>query len=946
MQDPTLNNSNNGGSGNGGNPPKKETKKAVEIAAELKTAKDDLYNLVRQLPKAKSENIIKKLDDANKALADFSEGNLIKQMEEQHKQLKDDILAEANFQKENHKQVAVDALQNYFNKRLELARARQQEINQKDEQMTNAANYICQYFDTPNEIKKLAMIENQKLNELNEKIRLLDEQIRIEQDDAEKTKQEDEKKAIETQKKETEKKLQEMMSSVISELGNKHNHIHRSEGLFFKTKHIVKLENGMYTSESPVDLAMTVKAHGHNDFEFSTGSTENGGWVLRQSIKEMLKIGIKDISLTKELREKMYTPRRATTFGDAFLEGRRTLNYFQMEELRQLERICSASRSAYNDIKSNNIFDDKGELKANAEGTPAIVHQTNTFMRLTTDADRLAYLEILFPVNKDIEFNKFVAELESRQPKITLDGLSPKEYFEQKMMWRWSRSSFNANYRKEKLADFNKDTLTSADRQKTYLETKDAELLAMYAQSNKLTNQDRVELVNTIFDNAQEGKPNQIGLSTHPILRTRSVSGDDMKNFIDRTLPLFKNILVKAGNVIDYNATTQQCITLMTGLREKAKSKFISEIQTGNPKAFENYFKNKLLLDELEKDVHEYLHDNLTDKQVKEELAGNMTQYDDKLKAKQNELDQKLAQHFSGLKNRPSEAASYFNAYLHPNMQLSEWSKLSPAEGDDAAALAQKVELRAHILNSFIQTHATANSNIGAEYVQKFLTPLMQQLKPEESKPLADKLKELVLTQNMKGCNKQQNETLNLVRGMFNDSSAVEVLSPANLFKAHYSSLNTLADKERVLLERIKCLLSEKPANMFQGWMFDRSFNAEMKGLLFNGNTPNEDTADIIAALKTDDPNSQSKELKNYIKRLEEMLPKAKVNTNTNANSSNRSWMPNIFSSSNTQHSDTESDATELTDLSGRSRADYSDEEKPLESHVNSAPKSPWVGVD
>ncbi len=824
-----VQNSNNGGNTNTGNPPAKEAKKATEVAIELQDAKKHLYNLVGQLPPPKNDNIIEKLDEANEALHTFSHGNLIKQIEEQQKQLKDEILAEANLQEEKHKQTASDALQNYFNKRLELARVRQQEINQDDKETMEAANYICSLFDTPEGIRQHAMKEADQ------------------------------------------KKQSELLSKVISELGDKHNHIHRTEGMFFKTKHIVKLENGIYTSESPVDLAMTVKSHRHNDFQFSTGSTEKGGWVLRQSIKEMLKVGIKDISLTNELRDKMYTPRRANNFADAILENRRTLNYFEMEELRQLERICGASRSAYNDIKGNNIFDEKGEMKADGKCAPAVIHQANTFMRLTDEKDRLAYLEILFPINKDVEYNKMVKELESRTPKITLDGLSPKEYFEQKLMWRWSRSAFNAGYRKEKLADFNKDTTTAETRKKSYLETKDAEMLSMYAQSDKLTNDNRIELVNTLFDNVQEGKSSQIALYTHPILRSRSVSGDDMKNFIDRTLPLFKNIIVKANNVIDYPATTEQCIKLMADLRQKAKLTFAEEIQAKNPRAFENFYKNKLLLDNLEQEVHKYLHDDLTDKQVKAEIGAAVDQYETTIQSEREALKLKLSKPFTDLKNDPEAAATHFVTYLYPELQLSEWSKLSPADSDSAAEKANKLELRAQILKAFLVTHLNSGSTISVDYVNKFLRPLMQQLTAEESKDLATKLQNLL---RPTGCNKQQNDAINLVRATFNDRSAIETLSPENLFKAHYSLQNTPKAKAEALKERIQFLLEEKPANMFQGWMFNRTFDAEMKDLLFSANQDKAATKEIIDELKADGTVTKDSDLDIYIQRLDQMQGK------------------------------------------------------------------------
>jgi hypothetical protein len=816
---------NNGGPGI---KPIKESKTSQTVLQERHSAKQQLFKLISS-SKAKTESITKIIDEANEALHTFGHGNLVKQIEEQNKQLQTDIMAEANIQVEKDKKKFSDAVQNYLNKRLELARVRLQELNQHDKESSDAARYVISTLDTPEGIRNLAAQEQDQ------------------------------------------KKQSEMLNKVLSELGNKHNHVTRTEGSLFPTKHTVTCNNGHYTSESPFDLAMVVKAKGINEFQFDTGSTKNGGHILRESIKEMLKAGIKDISLSNELREKMYTPRRANNFADSVMEGRRTLNYFQMNELRQLERICDASRSAYNDIKENPVFDKEGDLKPGDEPAAPIVHQVNTFLRLTDDDDRKAYLEILFPVNKAQYYVEFTTELELRKPTITLDGLTPKQYFEKKMMWAWSRNSFRTEHdQQEKLVTFNKDTTTAAERKKSYLETNDATLLRQYARSDKLDTDTRKDFIQAVFDDIQKGE-RKISLYTHPLVQTRYVTGDDMKRFINKTLPLFTNMAVKgAEDRVDFVATAEEKSALLAELRRQTSAKYSLEKDDDQiTSAFDNFYTNKMLLDELEQKIL----DNHFEQQV--EAEGLNTEA---LQApKRREL---LIQHFSAYqKLGNAERATYFADNLSPGLQKMLWNSMSPNDADTAEVKAGKLELRAMIVKKFMDHHNDTDSKAGADFLTKYLSPLMQSLSAEETTDLTKKLKTLLQRNDIIGCNRKQNRALNIVRNMMSNEKAAE-LSSAGLFKEYYlltndSSNNNAQFNPKVqaekLLERISCYISGKPANLLQSWAFNSKFDAEMGDLLFPGNAENPQIDAILTSLREDLEVKKDSPEDKYIGRIEQL---------------------------------------------------------------------------
>ena len=86
-----------------------------------------------------------------------------------------------------------------------------------------------------------------------------------------------------------------------------------------------------------------------------------------------------------------------------------------------LERICEASRSAYQINNENAVFN-----------TNAYSHQVATFLRIPLAADKRAYLTLLKKDNNEIE-KHFIKELKQHNERFS-DGnaqYTPEEYFNQ-----------------------------------------------------------------------------------------------------------------------------------------------------------------------------------------------------------------------------------------------------------------------------------------------------------------------------------------------------------------------------------------------------------------------------------------------------------------------------------------------------------------------------------
>ncbi len=792
-------------------------KKSTYAFIELQNAKRALDKVVDNQPDSNRTIILAKLREANKALYTFSEGSLISLIEEQNDQLKEEITEYTCFKTENSRVAFDNALQYYLYKILEIARIRQEETREEDQQTIDAKTYICHYFDTPCGLRQAAISE-------------ADHNMRS-----------------------------EILSWIITKLGDKHNHIIRSDkGFFSTTRHIVKFQNGIYSSESAFDLAMTVKAHGHNDFEFSIGSTQYGALVFRQTVAAMIRVGIKDITFTVEVRANIY----------------RMVNE---EAFAILERICAASRFAYYHSGGNSVFDENGDFKQNGQCAPAIQHQANTFLELATDTDRAAYLEILFPVDKDIEYKKFVDELELRRPRVSLDGLSPRDYFATKFLWIWNRTYFLNEYEQHyKLGEFNKNTTSIDARITIYLETNDVALLQKLARSERLTFDDRIILVIAVFENVQQGKLGQLSLSVSSLFGTRLLSSDDIKKFLNKSVPLFKNLYVKKADATDYVATAQECSNLLFELRVKSLNIFRRELLDSKSNSFENFYKNKLLLDGLETELRAYMANEFTDKSVIQAKFTDDVECKSRFKAPRVAFIKQYTQVYSReIQGNMYSAAEIFVTHFHPEMQRHEWLSL---------VKTKNIHMQSLVVMKFFEIQIAVNNDTSTEYLKKYLSPLIKQLNSQESKTLAEKLRENLFEKNRHGCNKKENAVLDMILGMFNELSAGELLRPAELFKTYYFKQITITEKAQALLVRIRFLISEKPNDMFHTWMFNRSFDSEIMGLLFTNNIENPDAQAILDALKNEHLVNIGSEEPLYIQRIAQMLKPAIENTNPKTN--------------------------------------------------------------
>ena len=387
----------------------------AQLRAALTTEMNKLPQAVVAQGQAPAPNtrqaITEKFTQALKEQSKISHGNLIKHMEKQHETIQKELIAQANIQNQNNKALFTNTLANYFNKRLELARIKLDECLQADKHTKKAQQYINLNYRTP---------EGKSGEE------------------------------------------------VFQELGGKHSHIVPAEdnnkvlrALHIKPTRNITHENGELSSESPIDLAKAAKSLKKDPFKFNKGKkTFGGARRIINSTEEMLRIGIK-VSLDDKLMERMLS--RPQTWGHSSGDYAAQLANFikspglnvgdhQKTKLRQLNRICKASTAAYNNIKANPVFDANGDLKAGNE-TSTLGHQAETFMRLTTVKDRVAYLKILFPKNTQRYYAAFTKELERRGKTFYVDGqiLTPTDYFKQELLWRTSRSKYQTQ------VDLNKD---------------------------------------------------------------------------------------------------------------------------------------------------------------------------------------------------------------------------------------------------------------------------------------------------------------------------------------------------------------------------------------------------------------------------------------------------------------------------------------------------------
>lgn len=197
--------------------------------------------------------------------------------------------------------------------------------------------------------------------------------------------------------------------NLIDRLNDKSDHLisNNSE----RPSSIQYRDNVLYCDD-PETMAAAARAKskgedGISKFNFATVWMGDDGSFFNVSIEHMLRVGIEDITWSDQIRSNTSTH----------------MSRKQRKRFEQLERFCSASRSAYQNTRENEVYNNN-----------SYSHQVATFLRLTTDEDRRAYLGLLKLDNKEIE-KQFIKELNQHDEKFS-DGskqYSPEEYFTKKL---------------------------------------------------------------------------------------------------------------------------------------------------------------------------------------------------------------------------------------------------------------------------------------------------------------------------------------------------------------------------------------------------------------------------------------------------------------------------------------------------------------------------------
>jgi hypothetical protein len=295
-------------------------------------------------------------------------------------------------------------------------------------------------------------------------------------------------------------------------------------------------------------------------------------------------------------------------------------------------------------------------------------------------------------------------------------------------------------HRIEKLKTFNDDKKDFDKRKETFLNTNDENLLRRYARSDKLKgpndnpNQLRIELVKAAFTDIQAPKnpaeppnPKTPPLKQGTFSSKFSVPEDDQRPFLLKALALYENIKVlKANGDIDYPATLKAKSKLLEDLRDIAEDQYTDQKNPphNNPKAFDHFYANKILLDQLEiRMIEKHLNKYLAT--IKPELRN----------AKQEEA---IAQHLSRYNDiaDPNDKKNYFAYRIGPQFQQKIWNDMYPAD-------PQTAEQRARILVQAIALYEGHPTPSALHFVNTLIEPLMKaitrELTPKELVNLANK---------------------------------------------------------------------------------------------------------------------------------------------------------------------------------------------------------------
>jgi hypothetical protein len=759
--------------------------------AQLATADSQLSAAIANLKLATTQQAIDaKLKEAKDALHTFSHHSLTQQMEEQHKQLQASIMALATGHQDDLKAALNVALQNYHTKLIQLANAKLKEINLVDQQINDSYDYVRKSgFSDPSGANDGANINSGA-------------------------------------------------SHLVGNLGIAHSHIKRIDTKTGK-KIIVHLENGVMSSTSPEDLAHVAKSKGNTSFEFTDADTTkwNNGKDLKNAMKAMIRVGVPKISVNENLQAEL-----ADKLGPA-----------SRSEFDRLLRICAASKAMADTLPGNHVFDDKGNLW-NGLNPNLKKHEVLTFMHLTNAKDRLAYVSILYPNDSGKHYSLFTDELAKAgvntittnhaatgpngEPLVDANNnsvpmqLSPQEYFEQELLPR--EPSKPGNRRREKVteqyaqwrgvpAEFEAASNTAAQREAIYSNgtpehpVLDPAVQTRLAESAALNDDERKTLLRKVFSDAQENGTHAIALNRHPLSKVRDIKEADLKAFLDKAAPLMAKL----------TTAPQDKEAMITELRNITLNSYNAARLNNASKAFENFYKNKLLIDALE--------------------AKTFTE---------TEL---LAQHAPQHRNPGEEAAraQHFIYRLSPAMQLALLLQ-NPQNADGTAnPNALDINVRAEIIKGYIERYAQVGTADALYFLKTSITPVLEQVDKtnDDILLLADEIESIC-----SGCDAKENQALVTVRELIiknrpaaepaatNFVNAAKSLEPAKLFEFYYSQANNTATQANCLLERINCYAQEMASSINP--LRYKEFVGEMRGL---GVDSHNDLANLVAILQQAD---------------------------------------------------------------------------------------------
>jgi hypothetical protein len=875
------------GEGEASKAPERSTKVIAQELAQLRTTLD---NFIDTLPDAGNipegqvaapntrQAIKKKLNEALKKQGEISQGNLIEQLQTQKENMQQtnllkELVNEANIQDKNKKDQFNNALSNYLNKRRELAQSKIQECTQEDKYTRKAQKFIVENFVTPEG---------------------------------------------------------KQGGKEISKLGSDISHIEHKSG---KKKEMVKCNGNTFSSSSPRHLALAVKSKNINSFKFTDAKpTSAGARNLINSIEEMLKVGVKNVTIDEKLLSRMLQSRPPyvahNSEGYAMALGRYiypsailkaiinldpsellnfirspTVNDWQKSKLRQLNRICKASTAAYKLVPNNPVFDENGDLKEGNDST-TLGHQAETFMRLTSEKDRVAYLNILYPDDKERHCAELTKELENRNKTFGVGNnkvLSPKEYFEQKMLWPWKKSGYQSQMDLRK--DLNDFQLAKTDekRKELYCKTTDEKILRKMVKTKAMDdNSKRKDFVHTVFDETNkiqaDGK-HAIKLQPPSFMKSNHLKDEDKNLFTKRAMTLISAITftvkTKDGDneieKVDHTKTLKEKLALLAELRDKALSTYNNEKANNNPIAFDNYLKNKILLDELEgkiledqqqKMFHDPHYQEAVIKKFEAEFQANNPgkKPDDnaKVEALRTEIRKDTLPRFFDTYNEipdvnAAQRANHFLKQFGLGLQQAAWKDMD-------------TETRAQVLKKFMDLHNETASPAALRYLKDSVKSLMAMLDHSEKPALIQRVADLCHTsaaEPIHGDNHAQNKALHALRDLV-PTPAAKPLSSKALFKRFFEKnqpQHTPDELAAKLLNRIQCFAVRTPGHFMARRALQQKFDAQMRELLFPNNAAIPRLQPVLKALKekAEQQNQPGRKsdvaLGEYIKRIESMQP-------------------------------------------------------------------------